>query len=312
MISYLKHSEIDKIRWDNCIKESFNGQVYAWSWYLDIVHPGWEALVEGNYNRVFPLTANRKLGISYMFQPFFTQQLGVFSRSILNAAIINEFLSAVPAHIRFVEIRLNSHNKVEAPGVKVTQHLNHELDLINTYDRLQRKYSSNTKRNLKKAQDAGLVLGKHVKPDEVIRLFRMNRGRTISQWNEPVYARLKKLVYMAIYRGQCHVYGAYTANNELCAGAIFIKSHGKLVFLFSGASTVGKELHGLTFILDAVIRENAPGHLILDFEGSDNEGLARFYKGFGSKQTTYPGIVINRLPLIPRIGLKLLRRKKKH
>lgn len=311
MIRYLKHNEIDKIKWDKCIKESFNGQVYGWSWYLDIVHAGWEALVEEDYERVFPLTINKKFGIHYMFQPFFTQQLGVFSRSILNPSIVKDFLDAIPPKVSFVEIRLNSHNKVDDQKYKVTNHLNHELDLINTYDRLQRKYNSNTKRNLRKAQESGLTLAKHIKPDEVIRLFRMNRGRTISHWNEQEYSRLIKLVYQSIYNGQGMVYGAYTAHNELCSGAIFVKSHGKLVFLFSGSSPVGKELHGLTFIIDSVIKENSPGHMVLDFEGSDHEGLAQYYKGFGSKQTTYPGIVINRLPLIPRIGLKLLRRRKK-
>jgi hypothetical protein len=311
MIRHLKHREIDKIRWDKCIKESFNGQVYAWTWFLDIVHPGWEALVEGDYDRVMPLTSNRKFGISYMFQPFFAQQLGVFSRNILNPLIIRSFLEAIPGHIRFVEIRLNSHNKVDEPGYMPVHHLNHELDLINTYDKLQKKYNSNTRRNLRKAQEAGLSLSKHIKPDDVIRLFRMNRGRTISHWNENEYNRLKKLVYQAIYRGQGFVVGAYTQQNELCSGAIFVRSHGKLVFLFSGSSPAGKELHGLTFILDSVIREHAPGHLVLDFEGSDNPGLAQFYKGFGSKQTTYPGITINRLPLLHRIGLSVLRRRKK-
>lgn len=80
MITYLTHNQIDKQRWDDCIKQSPNGNVYALSWYLDIVHPRWEALVEDDYVSVMPLTGNRKCGISYPFQPFFVQQLGVFSK----------------------------------------------------------------------------------------------------------------------------------------------------------------------------------------------------------------------------------------
>ena len=52
MIKYLTHNNIDKTRWDECIRRSFNGNIYAWSWYLDIVHPQWEALIENNYERV--------------------------------------------------------------------------------------------------------------------------------------------------------------------------------------------------------------------------------------------------------------------
>ncbi len=61
MINYLKHDQIDQQRWDDCIAHAPNGLVYAWSWYLDIVHPGWEALVEivdDKYLSVMPLTSN--------------------------------------------------------------------------------------------------------------------------------------------------------------------------------------------------------------------------------------------------------------
>ena len=70
MIRYLTHNQIDTRRWDECIAQSPNGLVYAWSWYLDVVHPSWEALVEDDYETVMPLTGNKKFGVNYLFQPF--------------------------------------------------------------------------------------------------------------------------------------------------------------------------------------------------------------------------------------------------
>ena len=55
MICYLTHNQIDKQRWDECIAQSPDGLIYCWSWYLDVVHPGWEALVEDDYENVMPL-----------------------------------------------------------------------------------------------------------------------------------------------------------------------------------------------------------------------------------------------------------------
>jgi hypothetical protein len=311
MIRHLKHNEIDKLKWDLCIRDSFNGNVYGWSWYLDVVHQNWEALVEDDYERVFPLTGNVRFGMSYLFQPFFAQQLGIYSRNILNPTIVSNFLNAIPSQYRLIEIKLNTHNKVDSEHFEVHQHLNHELDLINTYERLYRKYSTNTKRNLKKAGEANLTLMKNIGPEEIITLFRQNRGRTISHWNSHEYKRLVSLVYAAIYRSQAMVYGAYSPNNELCAGAIFVKSHGKIVFLFSGANQLGRETHALSFLIDSVIKEFSPGHFVFDFEGSDNPNLARYYKGFGSKETTYPGIQINRLPLLIRLGMKIISKIRK-
>src|ERR1700692_3437990 len=79
MIHYLKHNAIDKRRWDEAIDRAFNGMIYAKSWYLDIVSPQWDALVSDDYRAVMPLTWRRKFGVYYLYQPFFTQQLGVFT-----------------------------------------------------------------------------------------------------------------------------------------------------------------------------------------------------------------------------------------
>jgi hypothetical protein len=39
MIRYVKHEDIDKKKWDDTIRHAFNGNIYACSWYLDIIHP---------------------------------------------------------------------------------------------------------------------------------------------------------------------------------------------------------------------------------------------------------------------------------
>lgn len=310
-IRYLKHDEIDKVKWDRCLREAFNGNLYGWSWYLDIAHKNWEALVEGDYERVFPLTGNRRLGISYLFQPFFAQQLGIYSRHILNEEVTARFLRAIPPHFKLVEIRLNKHNKVPAQGFGLTMHTNIELDLIHAYDRIHRNYSANTKRNLKKAQEAGLVISKNIRPEQVVALFRDNRGRTISHWNDREYRRFVHLAYAAIHRGQGVACGVYDKTNQLICGAMYIKSNGKIVFLFSGTNQVGKENHALTFLIDSIIRDYSPGQFVFDFEGSDQPGLARFYLGFGGQSTTYPAVHINRLPWFLRLPVKATKKFRK-
>ena len=79
MINYFRHTQINKNRWDDCIGRSLNRRVYAFSWYLDLVCPGWDAMIENDYERVFPLTHHQKWRVSYLAQPYVTQQLGIFS-----------------------------------------------------------------------------------------------------------------------------------------------------------------------------------------------------------------------------------------
>ena len=76
--------------------------------------------------------------------------------------------------------------------------------------------------------------------------------------------------------------------------------------LFSGSDEKHKDKHALTFLLDNMIRDFSETQYIFDFEGSDNEGLARFYKGFGGKEIFYPEIKCNNLKGIFKFASKIM------
>src|SRR5512136_2157781 len=100
MIVYLKNQEIDRAQWDTCIGLSQSTKPYAYSWYLDIMAPGWEALVDDDYDSVFPIPGFSKLGIQYVATPMFLQQLGAFSPDKPTGKAIVEFLEYLPDFYR--------------------------------------------------------------------------------------------------------------------------------------------------------------------------------------------------------------------
>ena len=294
MIQYLTHDQIDKNRWDDCVNQSVNGNVYVWSWYLDIVHPRWDALVEvidGNYMTIMPITKKKKYGINYLCQPFFVQQLGVFSSEQVTEEKTMAFLQAIPNRYWLVEIRLNEQNDLSKGLKGIEWHRNYLLDLNNSYDLLSSYYHENTKRNLKKSLNNALHLVKGVPVQNVIDLFRANRGASVKHWGDEEYARLVRLTDAAINSSNAFVYGVQKADNkDIICGALFMKSHHRITFLFSGNNNEGRETQAMTFLIDHVIRENAGQPLVFDFEGSDDEQLARYYHGFGAVEVPYPGI----------------------
>ena len=83
-ILHLRNKSIDYCRWDNCITKSHNHLTYAYSWYLDIVSPNWEALVSEDYAYIMPLPVKSRYGIPYLVQPVLTQQLGIYSKKKIN------------------------------------------------------------------------------------------------------------------------------------------------------------------------------------------------------------------------------------
>jgi len=296
LIKFLEHKNIDKAKWDSCISHSLNGMIYAYSWYLDIVCPGWEALVEDDYKSVMPLPMGEKYGFRYTYPPPYIQQLGLFSSNAITEKEVTDFLSHIPSRYKYIEMNLNEQNPVKADLFKTTKGVTHLLNLNQGYKNILSNYSSQTKRNLKKAQAAVLTISKEVAPGKVIELFRANRGKQYSH-NSTQYAILDKLMKTCIQKGVGESWGVYTKDNELCAGAFFLQSNGRAIFLFSGANDKAYETHAMTFLINKFIEEHSEQDVIFDFEGSLDPDLARFYKGFGSAETVYLQIRKNTLPL---------------
>jgi len=311
MINYLQNNQINREKWDDCVQSAINGVVYAQSWYLDIVCENWEALVEDDYVSIFPLPVRQKWGIHYVYQPAFTQQLGIISRKQITEEIVNLFLDSIPRKIRFAEINLNTLNKASHKAFKINHWQNYVLDLISTHNQLYKNYSDNLRRNLKKAEKSGLSIIKNIKPEDVIKLFRENRGRNISGLGDTEFLKLSRISYQGIYKGQIMTYGILTSRNDLCAGAIILKGSGRIIFLFSGLSEDGRNLGAMPMMIDSIIKEQSQQHLIFDFEGSNDPNLARFYHSFGSTGCTYPHLRMNRLTFIIRAAVTLIKWLKK-
>ena len=306
MIHFLQHNMIDKSRWDDCIRNAVNGNLYAYSWFLDIVSPGWCALVEEDYENILPLTVSSRAGIKYIMQPYFTQQLGLFSRSFIPETKLAEFLTSIPSGYKYIDINLNTSNQL-SPSGNVTEMTNLELNLKNEYDKIVSGYQSNLKRNLKKASQNKLTIFKNVRPEELISLFRANKGQDLKHLNDSQYLLIQRIAYESIQKGLGEIWGAFDEFNQLVAGILWVNSHQKSIFLFSALSDTGRNLNAMPWLIDTFIMQNAGKPLTLDFEGSNDDGLARFYSSFGAEKAIYQRYVKNTLPAFFRIALKTWR-----
>jgi hypothetical protein len=85
----------------------------------------------------------------------------------------------------------------------------------------------------------------------------------------------------------------------LLGGAVLVHYKNRSIFFFSSLTEKGKESSAMYYFLNDFISKNEGR--VLDFEGSNNEGLARFYKGFGAHEENYFSYVLNRLPLPLRL-----------
>jgi len=307
VIRYIENEHIDMQKWDACVSDSVNIRIYAYSWYLTAVAPEWNALILDDYQAVFPIITGNKMGIQYLYQPVFTQQLGLFTPLLITTQLVESFLKKLKTIAPLIQINLNSYNKV-GDIIHHSKKINHELDLISSYPLLRQEYSKNLKRNIKKAEKAELNIFKSIKPEDVINLFRANKGKEIKNLKDQDYQKLKHLIYKAIGMNKAEIWGVYTKENTLCAAAIFLKDIRRYTFLFSASNADAKTNGAMPFLIDSFIKDHSETKKIFDFEGSNDTNLARFYKSFGSSVVHYPHIFYNKLPWYLSIVWKLKRR----
>lgn len=275
MIQKLKHNRIDKKKWDETITHSGNPHVYALSWYLDIVSPGWECLMLNNYEVVMPLPVKRKWGIPYLVQPLFCQKLALYGNEIKDETR-ESFYAKLYKSFPYLNVSVENISGLKTNNYK--ERTNYTLDL----GPLEINFSDNTSRNIKKATDA------QVKPSDCsaseFRLFCRNYLKGLGPFEFEVF---ESLVDESLKQGIAHLIKSTDDKGETLAVACFLIWNRQIVYLSGASSPLGKELSAMFTIFNSIIKEYSGTGYLLDFEGSMIPGVARFFKGFGAKASSY-------------------------
>jgi hypothetical protein len=296
-IRYIKHSEIDFLKWDHLINQSPNGLIYAYSWFLNQMAPGWEALVLGDYEVVMPLTKRKKWGIEYLYQPSFCAELGVFGREIPSNELVNEMLKHIPKNFRYIDICLNRNNVYPLSEYPFTLRRNTVLSLKPSYQEIEKKMSLNHRRNIKKAEKNGLRWVDNVSVEQAVLLAKEVMS-DIAEIPRSDWQNFIDLFKNRPTDTQAVCVGVENLSGELLSSAVLFYSRNAWYYLLAGTTKKGKKTGAAHLLINEFIRRNASSGTYLDFEGSDVDSVAFFYKGFGAVEVNYPALRLNRLPAL--------------
>jgi len=294
MTRFLHRKDIDTGRWDELISQSTCETIYPYSWYLDTVAARWSALVVDDYKFIMPVIWKKKYGLKYMYQPFYTQQLGVFSKEYVDPTLIRELLTLLYRKFRFGNLNFNTKNLVsEEEYISVYDKSNYILDLKSDYEEIYAGYSTNAKRNLKRANDQNEEITLEASCEEVLEFKREN---DLIKRSDSEYRWLLNLLE-TMQGKNAGINFAIRDSGRMIASAFFAFSRTRGIYLVSASNEQGKELRSMFKIVDAFIRKNAGTELFLDFEGSNIPNVARFFAGFGARPEIYQGVNFDRLPV---------------
>ncbi len=291
-LRFIKHSEIDYDKWDQCINNAFNSRVYATSGFLDRTAEVWHALVWKDYEFVMPLPVGRKWGITYIYQPYFCQQLGIFP--VAPVEIQTQFAEELIGRYRFFQFQVNPQLIPDAfEKFELTRKINYILPLHEPYSTIASQFKKNTRYDISSAYKKGIQVVNTLNSREYIELKRQQVGRKVDARS---FKMLAKIISWGQVKGNGQILAAITPNNELCAAAFFLKYGKRLIYLNSFSTPEGRKYKAMYAILNDVIHKYQKSGFLLDFEGSSVEGIASFFKGFSPAEEYYYHIYLNNLP----------------
>ena len=276
-IIHLENKAIDFKRWDYAISQSQNQLTYAFSWYLNVVSPAWEALVTADYEYIMPLPVKSRYKIPYLVQPVLTQQLGIFSKHLITEKIVKEFIREIPYFS--YELALNESNFYG----KALIYPNFILDISTDYKELYSNFSKNTQRNIEKTSKQNLRIQEEL-PAETFISFYFAVDKHFLSPQQPI---LEKLIEKGLLKNELKLYGVFSATNTLIAALCSLETNNRITYLLPVSSVEGKSSSAMFFLINYLIKKNANQNKVIDFEGSRIEGVARLYRGFGAKYHPY-------------------------
>jgi hypothetical protein len=251
------------------------------------------ALVKGDYEYVMPLPVRKRFGYTYIFQPAFCQQMGVFGKVAVSKEINDAFFSQVKKHFSYAEINAHSNYPASADGCIMRK--NYLLDLNPPYEDLEKKFSRSAIRNIKKAKALDVSIAKHPNPTDLVDLFEKRYGHTLASQED--LAGIKKYFEHSVKVGTGHFYYAKTSDGQTVASSGYITYKNRVIFLMNGNLQAGLDSGATHLLKSRAIQYFAGNNLLMDFEGSDNPDFARFYEQYGATATdNYPFFVLNSLP----------------
>lgn len=293
IIIYLRQTEIDKKKWDECVAKSYNGLIYSTSIFLDNMATNWDGLVMNDYAAVMPLPFRKKYGIHYIYPPAFSQQIGITGIDEVTLGIIQSFIKSIPAKFKYVEMNLNISNLSEFPNEKKRE--NYILPLVSTFETLKKGFSRSALRNIKKANDLNIYIKENVDFKEIIKIHR-HRFKDEVGANASDYYRLENLFSALQKSNNLFTLGAYNSNKSLIGASIYFVYKNRITFIINGNSEESLQNGATHLLMFHTIEKFSSKDFILDFEGSDFLDFVKFYKQYGAKPETYKLIKINNLP----------------
>jgi hypothetical protein len=279
-IECIPRYRLDTQWWDSHVEASENGSIYGLSAVLDITAEKrwmvlWDpenecghAIAYRGWHR-FPV----KIG-----QPLFCRYGGIFYTRKPSENVLQNFLKAIPESVlgttvlfSWPHIPPNHCNSIIFQSLKFPEEFQPD---------------AHHRRHIRKAEQKGLILS-NAEEKNLVEAFFSGRGSQYTHLNRAARQRMLHLLEYLSIEGLGHCYQICDEIGEVHAYGYFGKWRGRITYLHGALCDPGRASSASYFLMVHAMKELGDDAYMLDFGGSNDEGTARFYRGFGGRDQEY-------------------------
>lgn len=287
MLRYLNHAEIDFNQYDEVIANSVHPVVYAESWYLNLSSESpWDLLVYDDYEVVMPIPKarmKRSFWKKSIVQPYFAQQLGLFSKNNISDEVQKEFLDYLKNLNPFL-YHFNCGQTEAFKDLELRFRRNYVLPLATEYEDIFAEFSTSKRQRVRKSKKNELIA---TLESDLPTFFDFQHQNSNYKSSKKVMAQKSRILSYCLKNDFGKMY--FIRHNEtLISVAFFIEYRKRIYYVHAASNAQGRKLLSIDFILNHVIESNAGTDKFLDFEGSEIPGVAKFMESFGAKNQPFP------------------------
>jgi hypothetical protein len=275
--------------------------IFEQPWWLDCVAPGaWnEAVVRRGSEVVarLPYATRRRLGLSMIVQPTFTQTLGPWfaplegkyaRRLEAEKRLLGELIEMLPPFDVFrmcFAPTMTSWLPFYWAGFQATVCYTYRIEDLGDLDRVQHEFQDHVRRGIRKAQ-GNVEVDCDFPLDELLRLDAQTYARQGLKLPHS-YEVLRRLDAACAARGSRRILGAVDADGRTHAALYVVWDERTLYALMSARDPELQTVGANTLLYWEAIRLASQVSRVFDFEGSMVEPIEHYFRGFGGRQIPY-------------------------
>lgn len=296
-IEYIPYNKIDKKKWDSCVRQSAGRKIFGYSCILDHFCTNWDAIVINDYEAVFAIPWRKKMGLKYIYSPYFIQNFSLHSSSKTNIEVYPEIFTLVEKHFNFADffVCINGDISSKMSHIKKEKRNNFLIDINKPYEENYESWGENLRKNIRKGKNKALRYVAECNTTLLINEYKLlSQKRKFNFLNKDI-DDLKQFLDNCIEHYILR--SIEDADGNVLASAIFLKDSTRIYYLLGLVHhNCNNNIKAHEFLLNGVIEEFSEKKMYLDLLGSDVAGVAEFYKQFQPETQHYSHYYFNHLP----------------